>query len=273
MPTVLITTDFSAASRHALDYACLLLEGKDVMIDLLHIYPIPVTYTTDGVAIAAMGSAIVHAEYQLQEEVQEARYAYPDIKIAGRIIAGSFLETLQQQTRSSRPLFMILGTAGFTDLYLGDEDPLNALGMITVPVLFVPYGARLVPIKNIAYACNYAFMGPHIPIYAITDWVQFVGAGVHVIHSDPNPKAVDEKQSAGESWLQHQLESLKPAFHWVQDTDVIHGVTTFISQNEIDCVLVVPRNYGVWQNLFHKSRTKALARLNKIPVIAFHAKQ
>ena len=273
MSTVLITTDFSAPSRHALDYACLLLRNKDISLDLLHIFEIPVGYTTDGMALAAIGDATGRAEERMQDELERIRAAYPGISIAGRVITGSFLETLRQEAKLTGAPFIVLGTAGFTDLYLGDDDPLNALRTIPAPVLFIPHGVPLKPIRNIAYASNYASAGPQIPVRDIMDWIGLMDANLQVVHTDPNPYGTDVQQMVGENWLKKHLAPLMPAFHWIRDTDVIHGLSGFIASNNIDCVLVVPRKYGIWQSLFHQSRTKALARLNKIPVIAFHSNE
>jgi nucleotide-binding universal stress UspA family protein len=270
MPTILIVTDFSAASRHALQYACLLLKDKSVTIDLLHIFPVPVTYTAEGLALAAIEQAIAHAEEHLEGEIAEVAGRYPEVEIKGRVITGSFLETLRQEVKDIRPMFMILGTTGFGDIYLGDEDPLEALRRIPAPVLFVPQGAPLQPIRQVAFASNYAFAGPRIPVREIRAWVGFMEADMQVVHTDAEPQGASEKQRMGEAWLREQLEPLNPKFNWVQDESVIRGLSGFISANNIDCVLVVPRRYGFWQNFLHHSRTKALARLNKVPVIAFH---
>ena len=270
MPTVLITTDFSAVSRHSLDYACQWLQGKQVTLDLLHIYPIPAAYTSDGVSIAAMRLGLDHADDLMDEELRHARETWPGLNIAGRVITGSFLETLRQEARDEKPLFIVLGTAGFADLYFGDVDPLNALRSMPAPVLFVPRYAELKPMHNVAYACNYAGVGEHTPVHEITDWVRRMQVSLEVVHTNPQSQSIDEKQAAGEQWLRAQLAPLHPGFYLEQNEDVLHGIVNFVAEHHIDCVLMVPKKHGMWERLFHESRTKALARFNRIPVIAFH---
>jgi len=270
MPTVLITTDFSAASSHALDYACMLLSGKEVRLDLLHIFSVPLTYTADGIALAALSEAIEGVESRMTEEIQRVRSAWPGVQIDGRVVSGGFLTTLREETRLQQPLFVVLGTAGITDLFPGDADPLNVLRAMYVPVLFVPQDAPLQPIRHIAYACNYAYAGPQIPVHGIIELIQFMNADLQVVHTDAQAKGQDQKQAAGELWLKDHLASLQPQYHWQQDEDVLQGITGFLNTHDIDCLLVVPRKHGIWENLFHQSRTKALARMNRVPIIAFH---
>lgn len=272
MNTVLIVTDFSGASQHALDYTCQLLQDKDVMLDLLHVFPVPVTYTSDGVALAALGDAIARATDLMDDEVQRIKDCNPGIKIAGRVITGSFLETLREETRLTKPIFMILGTTDFADLYFGDADPLNAMRVLRVPVLFIPSNAEIRPLKRIAYASNYAYVGAQTPVNEIINWVHFTNSSLDVIHADALIRGADDKQARGEAWLRDQIAALNPPFHWIQDSDTLHGISSFLNHNNIDCLVVVPRKYGLWENMFHKSRTKALARFNKIPIMAFHEK-
>jgi nucleotide-binding universal stress UspA family protein len=273
MPGILIITDFSDKSKHALDFACTLLKDKAASIDLLHIYQLPGTYSADGIAVAAMGNALEQADTEVEEEAQRAKNAYPGLEITGRIVVGGFLETLREETQNTKPAFLILGTAGFNDFYLGDEDPLNALRTLQVPVLFVPHGAAIKPIKHVAYACNYAYAGPQTPVNEITQWINFMHADLEIVHSDPNPEGTDEVQVKGKGWLKTALNSLQPVFNWVQDSDMLRGLSSFFRRKEVDCVLVVPRKYGFWQTMFRNSRTKALIRLNKLPVIAFHVRE
>ncbi len=270
MSTVLITTDFSAASGHGLDYACKLLANSGLQLDLIHIFPVPVTYTPDGIAMVAIGDAIERTDGLLHEELQRVRSSYPHLKITGRVITGGFLEMLRQEAARIRPLFIVLSTAGYADLFPGDPDPLNALRNLNSPVLFVPHGAAIRPIRKIAYACNYAYVGPKTPVAEMASLIQFIGADLMVIHADPNAEGEDEKQTSGQQWLQTQLGLEHSAFHWIKVDDVLHGITDFANNTDIDCLLVVPRRYGIWEGIFHQSRTKALARLNKVPILAFH---
>ncbi len=270
MSLVQISTDFSDASRHALDYTCLLLQDRDVRLELLYVFTVPFSYTAEGIALAAAGDSVGEVEALVDAELSRVRSLYPGMTISGKVLTGSFQETLRGETRQSRPRFLVLGTADFAELYPGEPDPLNALRRMEVPVLFVPQGAPLRPVRHIAYACNYTQVGVRTPIPSISAMVDYLGADLQVVHADPQPPGYDAAQTKGEQWLKGQLAALQPTFHWTEDGDVVQGISRFIDSHEIDCLFVVPRKLGVWQSLFHKSRTKALARLNKIPVMSFH---
>jgi nucleotide-binding universal stress UspA family protein len=269
MQRVLVTTDFSAACCHALDYACPLLQGKDIALDLLHIFQVPVNYTSDAVTLATLHQNIDQAEDLLERELARARKAWPDMHMEGRVLTGGFLETLHEEAIRSRPLFIVLGTAGH-EVYAADDDPLEALRSLPAPVLFVPQGTRPGSIRKVAYACHYAHAGPRIPAAEICEWLRLIHASLAIIHTSPAPAdAADAQALAGKQWLEAAFAPLRPEFVWVQDEDVIHGIAGYVSTHEVDCVLAVPRRHGIWQSLFHSSRTKALARLNKVPVMAF----
>ena len=97
-------------------------------------------------------------------------------------------------------------------------------------------------------------------------------ARLEVVHADNRDHGADDQQNRGEEWLRKQLEPLHPDFYWEKSQDVLAGITRFVADHDIDCVAMVPKKMGMWERLFRQSRTKALARLNKIPVIAFNPK-
>ena len=270
MQTILITTDFSSASAHALDYACTLFDGKNVRLELIYILPVSVSYTSDGIALTSLQQEIDRAEESLETELKRVHRCHNSLQIQSRVRTGSFLKTLQEETSTLKPMIVVIGTSGFSEVYLGDEDPLNALRKLEVPVLFIPAAAAIKPIKNMAFASNYSFSGKQVPIAEIIAWSQFIQAtNLQVVHVDAELPENSPQQTTGQAWYQEQLASLNPTFTWVQHAKVIDGLTGFIVDQNIDCVLVVPRKYGIWQTLFHSSYTKALARLNRVPVIAF----
>jgi len=271
MDRILVTTDFSAASRHALDFTANLIQGRDAVIDLVHAFTVSVVATADALALSSIGAGIEHAEELMNGEQERVRAAWPQLQITGRVIAGNFLETIREEALLVRPRFIVLGTSGFGDLYLGDADPLDALRQLRYPVLFVPQSADIRPIRQVAYACNYRFAGPErTPLKAITDWTGWMGARLSVIHTDRQPRGEDPRQVEGEAWLRERLAAQHPDFEWIVDKSVLHGLSNYLMNSDIDCVMAVPRRYGFWESLFHESRTKALARMNRLPVIAIH---
>lgn len=271
MDRILVTTDFSAASRHALDFTAVQLEGRKALVELVHVYTVSVVATADALAVSALGAGIEHAEALLQHELRRIREAWPTLTVNGRVIAGDFLEILREEALLQGPQFIVLGTSGFRDLYTGDTDPLDALRQLRVPVLFVPESAPLRPILNVAYACNYRYAGPErTPVAAMSGWISWTGASLRVVHTDKQPRGEDARQSEGERWMRGTLARHAPDFEWVVDQDVLHGLSQYLSNSDVDCVMAVPRRYGFWESLFHESRTKALARMNTLPVIAIH---
>lgn len=271
MDRILVTTDFSEASRHALDFAANMLQGRDALIDLVHPFPVSVVATADALALAAIGAGIEQAEALMQAELRRMNQARPGLRISGRVIAGNVLKTLREEATLSNPAFIVLGTAGLGDIHLDDTDPLDALRMLQVPVLFVPLGAPLRPIRNVTYACNYRYAGPgRTPVAAIKAWIDWTGAKLHIVHCDKQQQGEDPRQAEGERWLRDAFAALEPSFEWIVDPDILHGLSVHLGQSDPDCVMAVPRRYGFWESLFHQSRTKALARMNRLPVVAIH---
>src|SRR5689334_22766183 len=97
MSTVIVITNFSAASRNALNYTCAFLNNPETRVLLLNIFTFPGSYSNDGISMAAVSETIANDERLLKEEYKWVRATYPSIKIETEITSGIFLEALEEK--------------------------------------------------------------------------------------------------------------------------------------------------------------------------------
>ncbi len=86
-----------------------------------------------------------------------------------------------------------------------------------------------------------------------------------VIHVDKPEKAVTPPMM-----LVNMLEPLNPQYHAIINENIEGGVAEFLHDHNIGWLLVIPKKYGFFENLFHKSRTKLLTQVSNVPVLALH---
>jgi len=70
--------------------------------------------------------------------------------------------------------------------------------------------------------------------------------------------------------LVNMLQGANPTFHAIINENIEGGVAEFLQDHKIDWLLVIPKKYGFFENLFHKSRTKLLTQVSNAPVLALH---
>ena len=273
MQTIIVATDFSPAAQSALDYTCALLHDKapvagEVLIVLLHTYTVPATYTNDGVSVAAMQEAIAYAASRLAAEQQRANSAYRDVRIRTQLETGGLRERLETVVAALHPAAVVVGAGDYSNLWSWGADTLAALRALPVPMLVVPGHLRYTGLQTIGYACNCKNISTATPIAAIRAIALFTQATLHVIHIDTPEVARQPALGGGVDFLKEQLAGIPVEYHHLEHRSFLEALARYIEAHPVGLLLLTPRRYGAWASLFRKSNTKAIARLNRLPVLA-----
>lgn len=270
MNTIVVTTDFSRSSRNALAYACGMFGTGDFTILLLHAYAMPVTYTTEGIALAAMGDAFISVEAQLKEEQEWAKEQFPDARVSYKAVMGNLRDALKDEVTASMPRLVMMGAlTDYDDLWTWDNEILNTLQDLNAPVLVIPAHISYEPVKNIGFACDYKSRNAG-QINFIKWLTGYTGARLHVVHvtrSRPHNPGIRQEN---ETLIRELLQDANPDFHVIEDPHVITAITDFVKINHINMLIVIPHRYGLWDSIFKQSHTIQLAKLNYLPMLALH---
>jgi hypothetical protein len=275
MPTIIVCTNFSETSRNALKYTCSLINGKpdkdSIDILLLHVFTIPANYCGDGIALATIDNRLSFIEEDLHEELEWIHDQYPGLNIIGKITTGRLLEGLEEQISEMAASLVIMGAGGhYGELWSWDNNILNALRDLSVPILTIPATVAFTPLQNIAFACNLKNVSEYTPFKALKTIIRFTEAQLHVVYVRSNEIKKDSKEAGNELLVQEKLKDISPIYHTLYEAQVVGAIGRFVENNQIQLLLVMPRRHGVWENLFHKSYTKELSRLNRLPIMALH---
>jgi hypothetical protein len=274
MPTIIVCTNFSKTSRNALSYACSLVSSKNneaFDILLLHVFTIPPNYSGDGIALVTINNSLTYVEEDLHEELDWVHEEYPDLNVIGKITTGRLLQGLEEEIQEMKATMVIIGSGGhYGDLWSWDSNILNVLHDLSVPILTIPPDVTFASLQNIAFACNLKNVNRHTPFNTLTKIIKFTQARLHVVYVAGDETKRDPAEAQNELFVREQLQDLSPVFHTLYENEVVGAIGRFIENEHIQLLLVIPRKHGIWDNLFHKSYTKELARLNRLPIMALH---
>jgi hypothetical protein len=93
---------------------------------------------------------------------------------------------------------------------------------------------------------------------------------LHIVYVSSEAIKPGSKEAENERLVHSKLDHLAPVFHTLLESQVVGAIGRFVEEKKIQLLLVIPMRHGVWENLFYKSYTKELARLNKLPIMAQH---
>lgn len=266
MNTILVATDFSPAAQNAALYALQLARHLGAPLELFHAYVIPFAYTDSPVPLLNMDEIQKIAEESIVVERNRLQAAAEGVNISTRILPGDVTDCLTELIEEHKPSLIVMGTSGQgSDSILWGSMAVKALRHLKAPVLVVPANVTWKPVQKICFAADYDQVSELTPAGDVIRWTETMHATLDVIHVDKPEKAVTPPMM-----LVNMLQALQPQFHALIDENIENGVAAFLQEQQIDWLLLIPRKYGFFENLFHKSRTKLLTQASNVPVLALH---
>lgn len=258
---ILVPTDFSSHARTALEFALCLFGKFKPEIILLNTWQIP--HTGTGMLVSIEDLLREDAERAMSELLTEfVAERGNDADFRALVKEGSLVEVIKGLNRKEAFDYIIMGTTGSDDVRkkLLGSNTANVLRTSSVPVIVIPDGTRCEAPHKISLATDYQPLQPtaaeHIGKFATLSDATF--EAVHV-HQEVIVGGVEEKRiniGGRDSVVVH-----------VQAPSVSEGLDTYLSSHGSDMLIIVRRDYGFIERIFHKSVSRALAMHTQTPLL------
>jgi len=257
MKKILFPTDFSDASKIALDFGVQFALNIGAKIDVMTIYNLPVDITGNAFP-HTIEPLIAEKKQEAEERLKKITLSHPK-GVIDHLYAeyGIFIyqEVVDFSEKGNYDM-ILMGTRGEThglDKILGNVTS-HTMMQSKCPVLAIPPDCIFRPIQKIAFATD--FVSPDKK--ALDDLKKigmFLGATVHVVHISTQPQK--ETSVASED------------ISIVHSDSIQHGIEKFIEEKNIDVLsLFIPKR-RIWERLFHSSFSKKMTLQSKIPLLTF----
>lgn len=273
MSLIITATDFSDVANHALHYACQMASVYNASVSVVHAYNIPVTFTENPMPMMPIEESRQIAEDHMEELVTMLRNTHSGVDIQSVVSFGDITECLADHAKDKQPWLIVVGNSLSEDdgFWLGGS-LLSILRESEYPIVAVPQGTEFKPIEKICLACDYKNILEHFPASDVLKLVSKTNAALYVLNVDHNNKDFGTDTPIETSVLNRLISEANPQYHFIDYVDKEAGIQQFADDNSIDWLVVIPHKHSFFEGLFHKSSTKALARIAHVPVMALHEK-
>lgn len=274
MNTILVPIDFSPASKNAFRYALGLAEPFGSRIVLLHAYSAGeldpfVPISMQQALIDAQESVALDYFTSLSQEVP--REILAKVELDFRIVLGPPAEQILFLSREIEPDLIVMGMRGgniFTQKILGNTAT-HVIQRANFPVVVVPENFAFKEIKKIGYATNFESEDIQA-ISQVQTFSEAIQAKIHCIHIRQNGKLADEyKLDILRSAYQHEFPMHHLDFETLSYEDVLKGLNKHIESEDLDILVMLTHNRGLFSQLFFRSYTKEMILQSRIPLWVF----
>ena len=270
MNTILVPVDNGDASKNAVLYAAKLAADLGKNILLMNAYQVPISYTE--VPLVTMSLAQI-------EEVSNAlldNYKNEIIELAGNnckiyteSVYGEIENEIKKTIEKIDPYLIIIGTggkSGLGKLFMGSTS-LKIIKETKTPVLIIPPTLKYEKYQKIGLTSDFEHVIEHLSTKVIKDIVEKLKANLTVIHVDYERYHFTASTPMETMNLDNILTDLKPTYSYIENKDTIEGIINYVSQNEIDLLVVFPKKHSWFEQIFEKSKTRQLIQAAIKPIL------
>lgn len=259
MKTIVVATDFSASAENAMLYAGQLASAIDASILLLHVYQVPVGMNDMPVIMISTDELKTNAAAGLAraKELLEKNFNSVEVKTESRL--GDVVEELKEVCKEIDPLLIIVGKHGASAVkqILFGSTSMSVIRHTTHPVIVVPDSAHNRQIQNAALAIDASV--ENLCIQKIKTLVSELKIKLHIIH-------VKQEKSASLQ-VSKLVSELNSHYTTIYSYEFVDGIKSYITENNIDLLIILPHKHNLVERLFFRTHTKELLKKISTPVM------
>ncbi|MEL7534553.1 MAG: universal stress protein, partial [Bacteroidota bacterium] len=212
--------------------------------------------------------ALAIKELELLKEV--ILVDHPTLKIKTKASMGFPVPTILTAAGEFEADWIMMGTKGATGLkkvLLGSVTA-QLIGRSPVPVLAIPENKLSPEIHRIVYATNYEPMEIEA-LKRVSRLAERLDAEVlitHVFVGENSPPL--ERWQAFEKLVKTAIDYEKLSFKFLPHYDFQTALKELLSYTGAEILAMCPHKRGMWERLFHLSKTKEMAYDSETPLLA-----
>jgi len=259
MKTIVLATDFSASAENAMIYAGQLANDIGASVLLLHVYQVPVGMNDMPLLMVSTDELKNNADNGLRraQDLLQKHFSSLDIQIESRL--GDVIDELKDICKKIDPLLIVVGkhnASGVQQILFGSTS-LSIIRNIDYPVIAVPNRSNKFQFQNAALAIDADV--ENVCVKKIKSLTNELKTQLHIFH-------VKQEKSASLQ-VNNLTSELNSRYSTIYDHEFVHGIESYIQENNIDLLIILPHKHKLMERLFLKTHTKELLRKIPIPIM------
>lgn len=270
---ILVLTDFSAAATNAAKYAAAMARNfNSINIILYHSMSVPLATEIP----LQTPPAAVDFQQETLSKLEELKNELLPLTGEGTAITVrtderpllAAVNMLAEQQQLGLVVMGITGKGNLERVFIG-SNTITIAKECKVPLLIVPAGAVFEKINRVVFACDLKKVSETTPTQSIKTLVHKLDAKLYILNvardgARFNPATINELAALHRLWDEEQ-----PEYHYTDNDDLVKGIMDFTKEHQIQLLVTVPREYGFFEGIFHRSMTEKLAYHTHLPLLLF----
>lgn len=268
--TIIVATNFSSTANNAVSYAAQLAKASGAKLILFNSFSLNPHSAHSLITADAMQKQLEATTNKLEAKGAELanQYALTVSCFCNYSFVDEQLAYLIDETKAG---LVVMGMArrSFEQELIGNSTT-NVIKNIDIPVLAIPENAKFKENSKILYACDVLSLSAMKKFDWLRNLVGTIGGEIEIFSVE---KTLDQLKQKNEEILSNasfneDFKAVKYVYKAVKSNTVIEAIHQEIEHYNADILVMVPRKYGFWDSLVHKSKTRIMAAGLNIPLLS-----
>ena len=272
MKKILLPTDFSETANRAAEYAIELLQEEKAEFILLNAYEMP--HAGSSMLVSLTDLLREESVKGLEEQIANLKSKYESSNRFFRSISeyGSLVSVLERYLKNESVDLIVMGTlgaSGVRDILIGSNAS-AVIRNIHHPVLSIPAMPEFKKPDNVAMAVDHQGIKDPEVLKPLKEIVHRFGSKLNLVTICKNDQEVQSASDTAETLIKQHFEGLPVQVHTLRNNDPGEGLRDYMENNATDLMVMLPRDLGFFERLFHRSVTRHMATHLQVPMLSLH---
>lgn len=267
MKTIIVGSDFSAASLNASKYAALLAQKMKCKLTVFNLFDAPIVHSNTGLyglSFSAQKSTSYHRTVKLVKQLQEL---YPKLKIESFVSFGDFKEELKKFVDSHQVAAAVMGLEAKSRIskFIYGSHGVDIAGKIDCPVIIVPSGYKKHKLSRVLLAVDNKEKLQASMLKELSWFIKQSASHLALLHVKTEQEILNAAIAGA------KINGKTYAIEVIKARDIQNGVKRYSHSHDIDLVTIISKKHSVFYDFFLESTTKKMAFAAKVPVMSLHS--
>jgi nucleotide-binding universal stress UspA family protein len=267
MKKILVTTDFSNASRNAAEYAIPFAKKLGVQVQLLHVYHehIPAAIMPVETRVIEESEVDIANERLLAKEIEYLNGKF-SIEVNGDLKTGARSDTIHTVAEEMNAGLIIMGMAAGDTSGIGSTI-LKTIRKTEIPVLIIPEYFSFTSIKNIVLAVDFNEMTTRQSFEPLLEIVNNFDASLRVLHVEKAGQEMKSSEVPEKLQLAESLASFTYIYDRVENDNADLAIENYVQNYSTDMLVLLAHHHNIFERLFGVVHTKKLSHEVRVPLL------
>jgi nucleotide-binding universal stress UspA family protein len=263
--SILVATNFSKLSDNAVLYAAALAKQFQTKLVLVNAFKLPVHAANARLSAASVDGLFQKNKNKLKENAVQLSKKFK-IEVDYKCSYTNLEEEIDYLMKKDAGRFLVIGMSpkSLEQNLLGNPTT-SLISMKQFPVLAIPLCAKYKEIKQILFACD---LIEDIPLKTLAKLRQVALQLKAVVTVFYVSEKIDELKTITNNDLDRELEDVTLLYKNVKSNTVIEAIEKEVKRSKSDLLVMMPKKYGFWESIVHKSKTRVMASGLNIPLLS-----